>query len=529
MTGSLRVAFSLLFIWISKQLIDTATHGLADGLAGYIGCLVGCMALQLLLAVVHTRREAKLEIRFRNGLRSRLFNHLLESRWQGGEQLHSGDLLNRLTEDISVVTTALCRDIPMLFTIGVQLVGALYFLFRLDQRLAVALPLVMPVALLLSKLYVGRARRLSREIRSMDSRIQSHIQEHWQHRVLVRAFEYNGRVSDKLSLLQTRLQERLWQRLNLSTYSRFMVQTGFSTGYMVAFLWGVFGLRDGNITFGMMAAFLQLVSQVQRPIVELSRRIPAFIQVLTATERLSELASFPLEEQGAAIRLQGKVGIRLQEVDFAYTAGARNVLNRLTHDFEPGSRTAVMGETGIGKSTLVRLVLALLVPDNGTITFYNRETAIIASPQTRCNLSYIPQGNTLISGSIRDNLLLGNPLATEEELYAALHTAAADFVSALPEGLETHCGEQGNGLSEGQAQRIAIARGLLRPCSVLLLDEPTSSLDEETGETLLYRLFTHTNDKTLLLITHQEKVAQRCTHTLRLSTDDDCAPRGKSL
>ncbi len=169
---------------------------------------------------------------------------------------------------------------------------------------------------------------------------------------------------------------------------------------------------------------------------------------------------------------------------------------------------------------MLRLMLALLKPDRGSVTLYNGKEREEVSPLTRCNLSYVPQGNTLISGTIRDNLLLGKPEATEAELQAALHTAVADFVMTLPEGLDTLCGEQGAGLSEGQAQRIAIARGLLRPGSILLLDEPTSSLDEETERKLLERLSRQVQDKTLILITHRETIAQLCTSAVRLHKED---------
>ena len=520
LTGILQVSVSLCFVWVCKYLIDIVTRHTEASLYTGIACLIGCIIAQLLLSVISTRQGSRIEIRFRNRLRHQLFGRILESRWMGREKLHSGDMLNRLVEDVPVITAALCRNIPSLFATGVQLAGALYFLYRLDPQLTGLLLFITPVALLFSKTYVRRMRRLSREIRTTDSQVQSHLQEQIQHRILIRTLEYTEQAEQALAGLQADLQRKGMRRTDFSIFSRIMVQTGFAAGYATAFLWGIFGLYDGSVTFGMMTAFLQLVAQVQRPMVELSRQIPAFIQVFTATERLEELSSLSPEEQGEAVRLPGRLGICLKDVDYSYPGSSRKVLQGFSHDFLPGSLTAVVGETGAGKSTMLRLMLALLKPDRGSVTLYNGKEREEVSPLTRCNLSYVPQGNTLISGTIRDNLLLGKPEATEAELQAALHTAVADFVMTLPEGLDTLCGEQGAGLSEGQAQRIAIARGLLRPGSILLLDEPTSSLDEETERKLLERLSRQVQDKTLILITHRETIAQLCTSAVRLHKED---------
>ena len=389
-------------------------------------------------------------------------------------------------------------------------------LYTLDARLAWIILFIMPLALLFSKGYVMKMRRLSRDIRSMDSKVQGHVQENIQNRVLVRTLEYTSYSTEALDSLQSDLQRKVMDYTDFSLFSRLMVQLGFSAGYVTAFLWGIFGIRDGSVTFGMMTAFLQLVAQVQNPMVELSRQIPAFLRVFTSVERLSELYDFPLEEQGAPVRLEGVPGVRAEHLTFSYSEGGRKVLDDFSHDFKPGSLTAVVGETGAGKSTLMRLILALVVPESGRVVFYNENKEINSSPLTRCNLSYVPQGNSLFSGTIRDNLKMGDPHATEDAIHSALHAAVADFVFDLPDGLDTMCGEQGAGLSEGQAQRIAIARGLLRPGGILLMDEPTSSLDAETEKTLLERLAIMVKDKTLIIITHRERITDLCNSIVHI-------------
>lgn len=510
LAGTTRIGISLTFVWQCKHLIDIATHQADGNIAIGLASMTGCIVLQLLLSSLVNRLYAHTEISLRNRLRQNLFEHILKSHWSGRETFHSGDMLNRMEEDVRTVTDLLAGSIPSAGITLFQLAGAALFLFCLDHRMAVVILLIMPLALLFSKLYMKRMRHLTREIRATDSRLQSHLQENLQHRTLISTLEYTSMAADMISTLQSGLKRLVMRRNSFSIFSGLMVQAGFALGYLTAFAWGIYGLDTGTVTFGTLTAFLQLVAQVQRPVVELARQIPAFISALTSVERIDELTSLPLEEQGEPLILKGKVGIRLENVTFAYPDGKRKVIEHFTHDFEPGSLTAVLGETGSGKSTMVRLMLALLRPDGGNITLYDERQSLPASPLTRRNFVYVPQGNTLVSGTLRDNLLLGNPEATDAQMWKALHMAAADFVHELPQGLGTPCGEMGTGLSEGQAQRIAIARGLLRPGNIVLLDEPTSSLDSDTEQTLLERLSHTIQGKTLIIITHQMQTARLC-------------------
>jgi ABC-type bacteriocin/lantibiotic exporter with double-glycine peptidase domain len=295
----------------------------------------------------------------------------------------------------------------------------------------------------------------------------------------------------------------------------------FQAGHAIAFLWGVYGISTGSVTYGMMTAFLQLVGQIQRPLVDMSSQIPSLIHATASIDRLIELECLPLEDSSDSVVLEGTAGIMLEDVSFAYPDSPKDVLHGFTFDFKPGSRTAIVGPTGVGKSTLIRLLLALLRPRSGNIFLYTDSSAsdmkILVSPAVRSNLVYVPQGNTLFSGTIRENLLMGNPAATEQQMHEALHTAAADFVLSLPEGIDTHCFESGAGLSEGQAQRIAIARALLRPGSILLLDEFSSALDSETEVTLLERLTERLPDHTMIFITHRDRIIDYCDNVLRMS------------
>ena len=264
-----------------------------------------------------------------------------------------------------------------------------------------------------------------------------------------------------------------------------------------------------------MTAFLQLVGKIQSPARSLTKLVPQFVSVFTAAERLMELEENPLEEQGAPIYMNAPCGIRLINTGYAYTPTDGNVIDNFSFAFKPGSCPAVFGETGVGQTTLIRLVLALLHPQTGRIEIYDARRSRELSPRLRCNFVYVPQGNTLLSGTIRDNLRLGKLDATDEEMLGALHKACADFVKELPDGLNTVCSEKGGGLSEGQAQRIAIARALLRDRAVMLFDEATSALDPDTERQLLQNILRNHN-KTIIFITHRHAVTDYCDQIITM-------------
>ena len=517
LTGGLHVAASLAFVWICKKLIDAATSGNGENAPLYIGVMIACMLMQILLSAVEQRILNLSDILLKNKLRYRLFNSLMESRWNGKETFHTGDTLNRVMEDVRVVSESITKSTPAVMTAGIQFIAAFLFLFILEPGLAWAIPGIMLAMLIVSRAYVRRMRKLTKDIRTTESSMQSLMQESLQHRLVIHTLERTPYISGNLAEYQEDLREQVMDKTGYSIFTRCFIQLGFSAGYASAFLWGVFGIMNGTATFGMMTAFLQLVGQIQRPIMNLSRQLPPLINSITSAERLEEIERQPLEESGEPQNLGRNVGIRFSNVDYTYPDSNRKILDSCNHDFKPGSTTALIGETGAGKSTMMRLMLALLEPDMGEVVIYNENTSVKASPQTRCNIVYVPQGNTLMSGTIRENLLLGDPSATDGQLKEVLYLAAADFVSSLPDGLDTLCGERGSGLSEGQAQRIAIARALLRKGGVLLLDEPTSALDTQTEETLIQRLTSHLAGRTMIIVTHRDATAALCQNVLKIS------------
>lgn len=513
--GLLSVVVSLAQVWAVQHAIDVAS-GHAEG---SIYWSVGVMALLVLcgfaLRICSIWVRNILGIKAQNRMQQRMLDRILRSEWTGKESHHSGDVLNRLEQDVGTVVSFLTETIPNTISVVAMFVGAFLYLFSMDKVLAFVIVGIIPVFVLLSKLYIGQMRRLTRQVRDSDSKVQSVLQETIQHRMLIKTLESDSIMVDRLESTQSELRHRVVKRTAFSVVSNFILNAGFSVGYLIAFLWAALRMADQTLTFGGMTAFLQLVNRIQGPARDLTRLAPVFVGVFTAAERLMELEENPLEEQGDPIPLTAPCGVRLEHITYAYDDGDSNVIEQLDFDFYPGSCTAVLGETGAGKTTLIRLILALLHPNEGKVILYNQQEQRELSPLMRCNFVYVPQGNTLMSGTIRDNLRLGKLNATEEEIKAALEMSCASFVMELPDGLDTVCTEAGGGLSEGQAQRISIARALLRNRPIMLFDEATSALDPETERQLLHNILSN-HDKTVIFITHRPAVVDYCDQTLHL-------------
>ena len=519
MAGLLQTGLALCVVWLSKRLIDdVAMRGTMSEMAVQALLIAAAVVAGVSIRQLNQYLANKAFIKKVAELRLAIFSQLFNRRLFEANDIHSGDVTSRMAKDIDAVSETLAVQLPQVVVMTIQLVGAFLLMRWFDSRLAWALILITPLAIIIGKYISHRLKRITLSIREDESRIMARIQESVELNVVLRALQGERWMQDRVEELQDRQTANYIRRSRFMVFSRFALGCTFGLGYMLAFVWGAYGLRTGAITFGVMTSFLQLVGQIQQPILSLLGAFPSIIYSTASIDRLKEMEHGEEKQpcDGEDITTRTLLGIRMDNVTFRYAKGDREVMSNFSHDFRLGTKTAILGTTGAGKTTLFRLILNFIQPDSGEVTFYGNGFSHAADKSMRKNVVFVPQGNTLISGTIRNNLLMAKPDASDEELHTALHTSCADFVFDLPQGIDTVLSEHGGGLSEGQAQRIAIARGLLRPGAVFLLDEISSALDEDTERELFSRLFAARPSTTILLITHRKKVATLCDERLEI-------------
>lgn len=535
--GIVQVALGLLLVWLCRRFIDYAVW--QDNVVEEVSLLVGALLASVGIKQATFYLQSSAEIVQQNAIRQRLFDHLLSRQlYSTTERLHSGDISQRLERDIATVSAITTDVLPRMVVTGVQLLGAFMLMLSMDAWLAWSLLLLTPFVALSAKYLAHRLRHMTLAIRKEESHIQMLIQESMENETAIKSVQGEGVVSRRIHDLHIELHHLVMRRTRFTVITRFLLASTFGLGYLGAFVYGGLQLKDGLITFGVMTAFLQLVSQIQSPVVSLLNMIPQIIHATASIDRIKEIENMEVEEAGmkaygqkpqsakaeaaseqaskaeAASAQASSIGIRLDHVSYHYPDYQKIILQDFSHDFRPGTSTAIVGETGRGKTTLLRLLSGLAMPTSGSVSMYDTLGYIIPHADMRTHMTYIPQGNTMLSGTIRSNMLLARPSADEADIKRALHIAAADFVLDLPNGIDTEIGEHAVKLSEGQAQRLAIARGVLHGGSILLLDEISSSLDPATEKTLLTRLFEASPDKTIILVTHRMEAADQCDERL---------------
>ena len=509
----LAVASSLLFVQVTKIFMEAVERGedfsfvmLIVSLTAVKGVNIFCEEFKSYL------RETKTNLMY-NELSRKFFKALFDGGVSYSERIHSSDSLGRLTTDVFSVSGCLIGTVPELIYALLQLSATCVYLAWIDPVLTLAVVLIMSVNIMFGQSYAKKLLPISREIRIADSTAHQFMQEHLQHHELIVTLEKTEFIWNRLKSLQTKLYKKITACTKLNVLAMSLIDAALNISYIVILVWGIYGIQRGTFSYAELIVFLQLAEQIQVPFMQFNHNYPQLITSMASIERLMEFENLPKEDNSNAIKFSVPVGIEFSNVNFRYKDDSRWIYRDFNHNFAPGSVTAVVGETGAGKSTLLRMFLATLTPNSGSVSFYGNEHGTLkkfaASPRTRVNCVYVPQGNSLISGTIRYNLLLGKTDATDAEMREALYAAAADFViNDFPDGLDTTIGEGGLGISEGQAQRIAIARSFLRPGKVILMDEPTSALDAETEKMFLTRLTNQVHEKTIIIVTHKKEVCK---------------------
>lgn len=512
--GILEVIVSLLQVWAVKRVIDSASINTGESIIRSIGILTLLIVLGFALTAFSTWVGNIKGTRAKNNMRQRILHKLLLSKDSG--KLHSGDIVNRIEIDVSTIINFVGYKIPESASGLIMFAAAMFCLYHLDHYLPILVFGIIVISLAISRIYIKKMHKLIKDVRESEGNIQAVIQDSIQNRSLLKVLEATQTIAERFSFVQSNLFGNMKKSTSFSIRASAIVSAGESFVYILTFLWAALRMSAGTLTFGGMTAFLQLINKVYRPLRNLYGILPSFVGAVTSAERLMEMENWDKELNDNPIKMDGPCGIMLDNVSFRYDDSSEDVISNLSFDFRTGTSTALIGKTGTGKTTILRLLVALAVPQKGNVRVYNEKESFETSSSMRCNFIYVPQGNTLMHGTIRDNLLLGNPSATDEEIYEMLHVCCADFVRSIPNGLDTLCHENGGGLSEGQAQRIAIARGLLHGGEILILDEVTSALDEETTKELLDNLFENYADRTLIFATHDPLVIERCQRSCSL-------------
>lgn len=512
-------ALSSVFIALtSKNLVDNAINGKLNVSFFFGGVFVLLVLIGLGTNVASSLISIRTSEALSNNIRQRLFSVISKSEWLQVTSYHSGDLLTRLTSDATTISSTLINVFPTIVSLGTRFIAAFFTLLYLEPYLAVVALLMGPVTVIGSRLWGRKLKKLQKSVQESEGKYRSYIQEALQNIMIVKVFGLENFSNDKIKALHLDRMKCIKKRNNVSVAAGTVMGLGYWTGYILAFMWGAVRLSQKATSFGTLTAFLQLVEQIQGPFIGLSRTIPQLISMTASIERLNEIENFKDEESEEKIEIEnGNIGITFNNLIFSYDSKS-NVFENINLTIEAKKTIGIIGGSGQGKTTLIRLLLGLVKPAKGYIKLtYKDGNAINVTPSTRRLFSYVPQGNTLISGSVFENIKCGNVNATFQEVMEAAEMACVDeFIFELDGAYDTYIGEKGIGLSEGQAQRISIARALLRKSPILILDEATSSLDMELENRILENIKNTLNNITCIIITHRLATLKICDSVVQI-------------
>ena len=513
---------SLKFVSVSREVINIATNTTEGKMLNACILLVVLLLIRLLTQIftsyINVHASSKLEI----SLKRTIFKNLVNKDYLALSKYHSGELLNRLNNDVSVIVTGVITIIPSAALFLTSIIGGFIYLYTIEKTLALIILAVGPLVFIGARLYSVKFKTLHKQCQEANGKTQSFMLEMLQNLLVVKSFSNENTVLDHSEELQRKSYKLRIKRTSVSVVSTIAMFIIFNAGYYFSLAYGAYKLSIGLLTFGDVTAILQLVNQIQSPFKSVSSLIPQVFSMFASAERLIELENLKDEKISGDTLPQdiykNAEEIVFENVRFSYNEDSK--ISVMNFSFKIGEFTAIAGESGIGKSTAIKLMLGILTPTSGRIYLKSQGKEYTLGKSTRSLFSYVPQGNLVLSGTIRENIAFANSDVTDEEIIKSAKAACLwDFIETLEDGLDTYIGEKGLGLSEGQAQRLSIARAILYNSPVLLLDESTSALDSDTEAELLKSLKDMT-DKTCIIVSHKQAALDICDNTVRIVGED---------
>lgn len=511
--GIIGTVMSLLSSIAMKQLIDVVTGFNAHGLWSSVMFMAGMMLGSIFMNAAANRIAAVINIRVQNGIQAEVYDRMLHTDWQALEEFRSGDLINRLNSDVGAVAGGVTSFIPGFVSASVQFVGSLVIILFYDPVMALIALVGAPLSVIASRTLMKRMRDYNQLMKKIGSDVMSFHEDSFRNLTTIKSFGLMEAFGKRMRGMQDNYREAYLD------YNRFSVVAGMClaiVGLLISagcFGWGVYRLWSREITYGLMTMFLQLTGMLRSSFSSIIGLVPQAISITTSAGRIMAVIELP-EEEGSreTAELPEECSIALEKVSFAYD-DSEMILENADFIARPNEMIALTGASGEGKTTIIRLLLGLVTPKEGeAVLTGDKGERITLSASTRNAFSYVPQGNTVFPGTIAENLRMVKPEAEDEELWEVLRIACADeFIAKLPKGLYSSAGEVGHGFSEGQAQRIAVARALLKNAPIMLLDEATSALDENTEKKMLRNLTACGRIRTCIIVTHRPATAAICS------------------
>ena len=521
--GFIGVVLSLGAGLISKYVFDVVLGHEFSKFPLVATCYVGIQIFNIACRAVSERISAKVEVKVDQEIRADVYNRIMETDWEAMSDFHSGDLLNRVDNDVSSVSSCVIGWLPNFITRSLQFIGSLTIIVYYDITLAALALLSAPVTVFVSRFLTRRMREHNRKMREISSEVMAFNGESFQNIQMIKSFGLTDLYTDKLQSVQQKYRESKLEFNQFAVYTNTMMSLIGMIVSCVCLGWSIYRLWGGHISYGTMVLFLQLSSMLGNSFQAIARLVPSLISATTAAGRVMAVVCLEKEknvcvEQAEELsRMDCGISVEAKGIKFSYKNG-REVFDKAGFVANPGEVIAVVGTSGEGKTTLLRLLLGVVYVQEGDLSVCADGRRVPVSAATRRLFSYVPQDNTLFAGTVAENLRLVKPDATDEEIDEVLKIACAyHFVHRRPEGIHTPVKEHGGGFSEGQIQRLSIARAMLSDAPVLLLDEATSALDVETEQKVIENMMAAKKNRTCIVTTHRSSMIQISDRVYRIA------------